>query len=502
MRKQYHIHLTPEQRAEARPCWPAGTAAALTARHARILLEADDAVRRRVRSDRQVAELCGVSAAHRGPRARALRPRRVCRGAARATPPGLGPQALRRAGGAPHRPGLHRAAGGPGPLERAAAGRARRGAGGAAADQPRTGAHHAQKNRLKPWRRQAVADPARRPTPPSWRPWRTCWPSMPGPSIRARPLVCFDEAGKDLKAHTRPPQPAAPGRAAREDSDYARARQPQSVSGLCPPPGLAPDRASPRSAPPSTSPTPCATLVDRQFPAGRAHRAGAGQPQHPHPGRALSGLPAGRSVAHPGAAGVALHPHPRQLAQHGRAGVVGAGPPVPGPAHPRPGHAGDRGRGLGGGAQCRAPSPPPGTSPRRRRASACPGSTPIPNRSLSPCHCTQHDTEALAISTVRFPSIIDRHRRAGTDDGRRFALLDDSGTGEGRARSQPVAVVDRQRRSSRPARGRRRGACPCARDSASPVASGAVESRRSGRGPDETTRQVIASTGTGGPSRP
>jgi hypothetical protein len=39
----------------------------------------------------------------------------------------------------------------------------------------------------------------------------------------ARPLVCFDEAGKDLKRHVRPPQPAAPGRDAREDSEYARA---------------------------------------------------------------------------------------------------------------------------------------------------------------------------------------------------------------------------------------------------------------------------------------
>jgi transposase len=38
-----------------------GKAAALTARHARILLEADAAVRRRVRSDQQVAERCGVS---------------------------------------------------------------------------------------------------------------------------------------------------------------------------------------------------------------------------------------------------------------------------------------------------------------------------------------------------------------------------------------------------------------------------------------------------------
>ena len=38
----------------------------------------------------------------------------------------------------------------------------------------------------------------------------------------ARPLVCFDESGKDLKAHKRPPQSAVPGRDAREDSEYDR----------------------------------------------------------------------------------------------------------------------------------------------------------------------------------------------------------------------------------------------------------------------------------------
>jgi len=37
-----------------------------------------------------------------------------------------------------------------------------------------------------------------------------------------RPLVCFDEAGKELTAHTRPPRPARPGHPAREDSEYAR----------------------------------------------------------------------------------------------------------------------------------------------------------------------------------------------------------------------------------------------------------------------------------------
>jgi transposase len=42
------------------------------------------------------------------------------------------------------------------------------------------------------------------------------------PVDAARPLVCFDEAGKDLKAHKRSPQPAAPGRLARHDSEYER----------------------------------------------------------------------------------------------------------------------------------------------------------------------------------------------------------------------------------------------------------------------------------------
>jgi len=42
------------------------------------------------------------------------------------------------------------------------------------------------------------------------------------PPDAARPLVCCDETGKDLKAHTRPPQPAVPGRAARQDTEYER----------------------------------------------------------------------------------------------------------------------------------------------------------------------------------------------------------------------------------------------------------------------------------------
>lgn len=62
MRKQHHIVLTPEQRAEAQAVLARGTAPALTSRHARILLEGEERPDRRRRTDRQVADRCGVSA--------------------------------------------------------------------------------------------------------------------------------------------------------------------------------------------------------------------------------------------------------------------------------------------------------------------------------------------------------------------------------------------------------------------------------------------------------
>ena len=61
-RKQQHIHLTLAQRAEAEALLARGTATALSHRHARILLEADAAPQRRMRTDAQVATRCGVSA--------------------------------------------------------------------------------------------------------------------------------------------------------------------------------------------------------------------------------------------------------------------------------------------------------------------------------------------------------------------------------------------------------------------------------------------------------
>ena len=42
------------------------------------------------------------------------------------------------------------------------------------------------------------------------------------PADPARPLVCFDEGGKELQADRQPPQPPAPGQPARRDYEYAR----------------------------------------------------------------------------------------------------------------------------------------------------------------------------------------------------------------------------------------------------------------------------------------
>lgn len=42
------------------------------------------------------------------------------------------------------------------------------------------------------------------------------------PPDPAWPLICFDEAGKELQAHVRDPWPAAPGHLARKDPEYRR----------------------------------------------------------------------------------------------------------------------------------------------------------------------------------------------------------------------------------------------------------------------------------------
>ena len=73
----------------------------------------------------------------------------------------------------------------------------------------------------------------------------------------ARPLVCFDEAGKELNAHTRPPQPAFPA-IPRGRTRVRPRRQPNLFLACAPHLGWR-QIPSPRSARASTSPMPCAT---------------------------------------------------------------------------------------------------------------------------------------------------------------------------------------------------------------------------------------------------
>ena len=86
---------------------------------------------------------------------------------------------------------------------------------------PRDGAAAAEKNALKPWRKQ------------QW-----CIPKVSSEFVAAmkdvldlyveprdpeRPVVCFDETSTQLLADVREPLPAKPGRPRREDYEYQRA---------------------------------------------------------------------------------------------------------------------------------------------------------------------------------------------------------------------------------------------------------------------------------------
>ena len=93
------------------------------------------------------------------------------------------------------------------------------------------------------------------------------------PPDPARPLICFDEGGKQLQRQVRPPVPARPGQPAREDYTYERngaanlflACAPIWAGGRC--------WCNQRSARPSTSPRPLRWLVDEALSRRRADRA-------------------------------------------------------------------------------------------------------------------------------------------------------------------------------------------------------------------------------------
>ena len=393
MRKQYHVHLTPEQRTAAQAVLHRGKAAALTARHARILLEADAAPRRRVRTDAQVAALCGVS------------PRTVARVRERCATDGFAvalhgrphpapPQARPRAGSPPDRPGLHRATGRPCSLDVRLLADARGAAGGGGGRSAGNWCAPRSKKPPQAMAGQTVAVSRRQANAAFVAAMEDILTVYAAPSIRPGPWSASTRRARSQRPRrVRRSRPRRDGRRARIALRAQRGGQ--SVFGLCPAPGLAPGLESPSSARPPTSPRPCAgwsTSLSRR----RADRAGHRQPQHPSPAALYQAFPPPK----PGASwrpGVALHAHAWQLAQHGRAGAGGAQPAVSGATHPRPCDPGDR-RWPPGWQQRNAEqrAPPRGTSPQTMPASAC-LALPLP--------WIGHFHHVGVLSMPRFPSM-------------------------------------------------------------------------------------------------
>ena len=143
-----------------------------------------------------------------------------------------------------------------------------------------------------------------------------------------RPLVCLDEASKQLVEHVQVPIEATPGRPRILRLRIRAQRNRQRFHVV---------RVAGRSSR-------CALITERRTtvvcsegdPAsgrcgasGRgADPAGAGQPQQPQIGVAVRGVPARRSAAADRPPGDSLHAEARQLAQHGGTRTESPRPPV------------------------------------------------------------------------------------------------------------------------------------------------------------------------------
>jgi DDE superfamily endonuclease/Homeodomain-like domain len=220
----YRVWLTEEQRAELRGLVGGGVAPARMLTRARVLLKADHGEGGPGWSDAAIAGALDVNPST------VLRVRRrfatdgLAATLERKRPdrrPRVPAPAGRGGRGAAGRPGLRRAAGGPGAVVPAPA-RGRVGApGGRGRRLPRDGAPDPQKNELKPWlKEQWCLAPAADPDFV----WHMAdvlavYERPPDP---ARPVVCLDETSRRLLADARPPEPPAPGRPARQDPEYVR----------------------------------------------------------------------------------------------------------------------------------------------------------------------------------------------------------------------------------------------------------------------------------------
>ena len=267
-------------------------------------------------------------------------------------------------------------------------------AGGGGGHLPGDRAPHAQKNDLQPWRVRPWVTPPRHNAGFA-APMEDVLAVYARPPDPARPLVCFDETGKALRAHKRPPQRAAPGRPARQDSEYARDGRRQHLPGLRPAPRLARTRAVTARRTAVDVAQPCASWSTSTIPRPTRIVLVTDQPQRPCPRLAVPRLPARRGAAHRRALRVALHPHPWLLAEHGRDRTLGAGPAVPGPAHPRRRPRWPPRSPPGWRTATPRPPPSPGASPWRWPASAWPTSTPSSNMASLLRRCTRRKSRQL-----------------------------------------------------------------------------------------------------------
>ncbi len=222
--KRYKVTLTTEERCELRDLIAAGKAAAKKLAHARILLKADASPGGPAWTDQRIAEAVEVGGAYRRAGPPAASWRRAWRqpwSARSRTDPAASRKARWPGRGSPDRLGLLRSASGPPAMDATAFGRPVGRVGGGGRRLRRDGAARPQKNEIKPWLKEQWC------IPPEADAEFVC--AMEDvlevyhrPYDERRPLVCLDEASKQLIGETVQPLPAEPGQAERFDYEYVR----------------------------------------------------------------------------------------------------------------------------------------------------------------------------------------------------------------------------------------------------------------------------------------
>ena len=217
--KKYVVTLRPEEREQLSELANKGKGSARRRRAAQVLLKAD---RGCGWTDERIAEAFGVAVRT----VERIRERFVEEGLERTLDPPRQPRAPQKIDGDVEARLVTLACSAP-PSGRqrsrvAAAGRQAGRTGRGRVDQPRSGAPDAQKNELKPWQKRCWCLPG----PPSGEfvcAMEDVLEVYKLPYDPEIPVVCLDEAQKQLVAEVRPPTPARPGQPERFDAHYVRA---------------------------------------------------------------------------------------------------------------------------------------------------------------------------------------------------------------------------------------------------------------------------------------